>query len=205
MPPTRASLVRTAVAVAVALAGLGLGVPQATAEGPGAVGAKDRTTAAVAAPVQRSASAAAAPAAVSATASASTRAIAAADPAAVRAAATVCGSGWTLDYAETLPPHLNRLGTLFIYVGNPPNYDPNDVPVCTIFDNNTGSRKWMKLKLCSNYIDDGCAEDVGNYSQYAGPVYRTRGGCGKVTAIMKNTSTSSTALIDAIRGATTCN
>ncbi|WP_406340469.1 hypothetical protein [Streptomyces sp. NBC_00648] len=200
MPRCRPALVRTAVAAA-ALAGLGLAVPSAGAVPHQAAAAPTSApppARAVPQPVK------AAPALVTATANRATQAIAKAQPAAVEAAAVICGSGWSLEYAETLPPHLNRLGTLFIYTKAAPTNDPNDVPVCSIFDNNTASRKWMKLKVCSNYIDDGCAEDVGNYTQYAGPVYRTRGGCGKVTAIMKNSSSSSAALIDAVRSATTC-
>ncbi|MET7782727.1 hypothetical protein ABZT28_44680 [Streptomyces sp. NPDC005388] len=63
----------------------------------------------------------------------------------------------------------------------------------------------MKLKLCSNYTAEGCASDEGNFSQYAGPVYRAHGGCGTVTALMKNTSSSSTYLVNAVRDSTNCN
>ncbi|MGK5632002.1 hypothetical protein [Streptomyces sp. URMC 123] len=128
-----------------------------------------------------------------------TRAIAAAAPAAAAAAANVCGTGYTLYYAERLPDE-RRFGTLFIYTKPGAG---NDQPVCSIFDNNTGVAKYMKIKLCSNYIADGCKEDSGTFSQYAGPVYQKRGGCGKVTAIMKSTA-SSPALIDAVRGTTAC-
>ncbi|MFF3459429.1 hypothetical protein ACFYXH_34975 [Streptomyces sp. NPDC002730] len=62
----------------------------------------------------------------------------------------------------------------------------------------------MKLKLCSNVIADGCTQDSGTFTQYAGPVYQKRGECGEATAIMKTSSGASTALIDAVRGATAC-
>lgn len=141
--------------------------------------------------------------AIAAKADQSTRAIAAQDPVAAVAAATVCGTGYNLYKAVQLPDE-SRKGTLFVYVkgSNPAS---NDAPTCAIFDNNTGSTKWMKLKLCSNYTADGCASDEGNFSQYAGPVYRTRGGCGTVTSLMKNTSSSSTYIINAVRDSTNCN
>jgi hypothetical protein len=63
----------------------------------------------------------------------------------------------------------------------------------------------MKLKLCSNYTAEGCASDEGNFSEYAGPVYRTHGGCGTVTALMKNSSSSSAYLVNAVRDSTNCN
>ncbi|WP_406278140.1 hypothetical protein OHT93_36455 [Streptomyces sp. NBC_00191] len=133
-------------------------------------------------------------------ANAPTRAVAAADPAAAAAAANVCGAGYTLYYAERLPDE-RRFGTLFIYTK--PGAAENQ-PVCAIFDNNTGVAKYMKIKLCSNWIADGCTQDSGTFSQYAGPVYQKRGGCGKVTAIMTNSASSSTALIDAVRSTTAC-
>ncbi|MEU3466026.1 hypothetical protein ABZ721_39575 [Streptomyces sp. NPDC006733] len=137
-------------------------------------------------------------------ASANTRHIAAADPVAAKAAAVVCGSGYILENADRLPDPSNRLGTLFTYYIPSPSGTPDNDPTCAIFDNNTSSAKWMKLKLCSNWIADGCAEDTGRFTSYAGPVYRARGGCGKVYAIMKTSAGSSTALIDAIRNATNC-
>ncbi|MCX4430652.1 hypothetical protein [Streptomyces mirabilis] len=140
---------------------------------------------------------------ISAKADKNARAIAAENPAAVVAAATVCGTGYNLYKAEQLPD-ASRLGTLFVYVkgSNPAS---NDAPTCAIFDNNTSGAKWMKLKLCSNCTAEGCASDEGNFSQYAGPVYRAHGGCGTVTALMKNTSSSSTYLVNAVRDSTNCN
>ncbi|MEU9010288.1 hypothetical protein AB0D12_10965 [Streptomyces sp. NPDC048479] len=80
----------------------------------------------------------------------------------------------------------------------------NNQPVCSILDNNTSSAKCTELKLCSNIIADGCTQDSGAFTQYAGPVHQKRGGCGEVTAIMKTSSGASTALIDAVRGTTAC-
>lgn len=104
---------------------------------------------------------------VSAQADKHTKAIAAAQPNAVTAAATVCGSGYHL-YSADMLPDASRKATLFVYVkgSNPAS---NDAPTCAILDNNTGSAKWMKLKLCSNYTADGCASDEGTFSQYSKP------------------------------------
>lgn len=140
---------------------------------------------------------------VTAGANAETRALAAAHPGEVRAAAVVCGGGYVLDNAQRLPTNEQRLATLFTY-RIPTDGDPNNEPTCAILDNNTSTRKWMKLKMCSNWIADGCAEDTGYFTQYAGPVYRARGGCGKVYAIMKESQNSSAAIVDAIRAATVC-
>ncbi|MFI1104326.1 hypothetical protein [Streptomyces melanogenes] len=140
---------------------------------------------------------------VTAGANAETRALAAAHPREARAAAVVCGEGYVLDNAQRLPTQDLRLATLFTY-RIPTDGDLNNEPTCAILDNNTGTRKWMKLKMCSNWIADGCAEDTGYFAEYAGPVYRARGGCGKVYAIMKNSSSSTTALVDAIRASTVC-
>ncbi|MFH8661984.1 hypothetical protein [Streptomyces afghaniensis] len=39
---------------------------------------------------------------------------------------------------------------------------------CAVFDNNLGTAKKMKLKLCPNLTDALCKEDAGTFSQYAG-------------------------------------
>ncbi len=140
---------------------------------------------------------------ISGKADSATRKIAAENPSAVVAAGNVCGAGYDLYRADMLPDN-TRKGTLFVYVkgGNPAS---NDAPTCAIFDNNMSGAKWMKLKLCSNYTSEGCASDEGNFTQYAGPVYRNHGGCGTVTALMKTTSGSSTYIINAVRDTTACN
>lgn len=140
---------------------------------------------------------------VTAGANAETRTLAATHAQEVRAAAVVCGAGYVLDNAQRLPTNEQRLATLFTY-RIPTDGDLNDEPTCAILDNNTGTRMWMKLKVCSNWIADGCAEDSGYFTQYAGPVYRARGGCGKVYAIMKNSASSTVAIVDAIRASTIC-
>ncbi|MFF4401767.1 hypothetical protein [Streptomyces sp. NPDC001480] len=140
---------------------------------------------------------------VSVKADKNTKAIAAAQPTAVAAAATVCGTGYNLYKAEQLPD-ASRKGTLFVYVkgSNPAS---NDAPTCAILDNNTTTAKWMKIKLCSNYTAEGCAQDSGTFSEYAGPVYRNHGGCGTVTSLMKSSSSSSTYIINNVQDSTNCN
>ncbi|MFD9487595.1 hypothetical protein ACFWBX_27235 [Streptomyces sp. NPDC059991] len=132
-----------------------------------------------------------------------TRAVAASNPSVVAAAGLLCGSGYNLYKAEMLPDS-TRKGTLFVYVKgtNPRN---NDTPTCATFYNNTEGAKWMKLKLCSNYTAEGCGSDEGSFNEFAGPVYRNHGGCGTVTALMKNSAGSSTYIINAIRDTTNCN
>lgn len=139
---------------------------------------------------------------IAAKADSETREIAKENPSAVVAAATVCGTGYNLYYAERLPD-ASRKGTLFTYIKGTDGAS-NDTPTCAIFENNTTAAKWMKIKLCSNYTDEGCATDEGNFSEYAGPVYRNHGGCGTVTATMKSSSTSSTYIVNAVRGTTSC-
>ncbi|UGY91682.1 hypothetical protein [Streptomyces gobiensis] len=138
-------------------------------------------------------------------ADAKTRAIAAAEPEALRATANLCGSGYQLSTADRLPEPNRRLGTLFLYSKS----TASTIYVCALFDNNTGSSKYMKLKLCPNRAGATCPTDEGNFSRYAGPV-RISGdyryvGCSTVTAIMKNSKSSSAALIDRVTGAYTCN
>ncbi|MFF4224254.1 hypothetical protein ACFYZH_15510 [Streptomyces abikoensis] len=133
-------------------------------------------------------------------ASAAARTIAKADVKAAARAGNVCGSGWNLYNAEQLPEPNRRFGTLFTYTRD--SGGGSDTPTCAIFDNNTGSKKYMKIKLCSNYTDTPCKSDEGWFSEYAGPVYQDRGGCGDVYAIMKDSAGG--VLIDAKRGATSC-
>ncbi|MEV3854950.1 hypothetical protein AB0J38_11550 [Streptomyces sp. NPDC050095] len=134
---------------------------------------------------------------ISPKASTETRAIAAANVEAAQATATLCGSGYTL-FTATRLPDASRLGTLFLYNKSGGN--------CAVFDNNTTSAKWMKLKLCENLVDAKCNEDSGTFSQYAGPVFLTSPAawCGKVTALMKNSSSSSSYLINFVDYATPC-
>ncbi|MFD5112241.1 hypothetical protein ACFWNG_08005 [Streptomyces sp. NPDC058391] len=172
-------LLRSTLAVLVAVVGcLALTTPQAVAINGPSAGVK-----------------------LNAGANADTRAVAAADPQAAQAAAVECGTGYELRYAERLPTAENRLGTLFSYT----KMTGSRWDACAIFDNNTGATKYMKLKICPNTVGGACAQDEGNFSQYAGPVHLTNAMCGDITAIMKNTSSSSTSLINAIRGATACN
>jgi hypothetical protein len=124
---------------------------------------------------------------VAPTADAQTRALAAAHPDAIHAAAVLCGSGYKLSFAEPLPD-ATRLGTLFTYtkygVGGKDG-------ACALFDNNTGVRKHMKLKVCPNLTGATCSVDEGTFLDYAGPVkYETRSSdmvdpaCSTVNALM---------------------
>ncbi|GHG95082.1 hypothetical protein [Streptomyces rubradiris] len=141
-------------------------------------------------------------------ADAGTRAIAAQDREAVQAAATLCGDGYTLIYAERLPDE-RRWGTLFTYM-NWSDYSAGRG--CAVFDNNLGVSKYMKLSICESTIESPeCVTDAGNFSQYAGPVYSKTywkyQQCSKVTAIMKNSASDSdaAALINRRLSVGTCN
>ncbi|MEU2558508.1 hypothetical protein ABZ626_04060 [Streptomyces longispororuber] len=133
---------------------------------------------------------------------AGTRAIAAEDPAAVSATATLCGSGYKLAIAEQLPD-ASRLGTLFTYTKS----TTSRAGACAVFDNNLGTAKKMKLKLCPNRIGVDCKVDEGTYSQYAGPVKgegdKDAGwnNCSRVTAIMWS---GGVAIIDRVRSVDAC-
>ncbi|WP_189301358.1 hypothetical protein [Streptomyces albospinus] len=170
---------RSAVAAA-ALAMLGLAAPQAIAAdataGPGVK--------------------------ISARASDKARALAAADPQSVRAAANLCGSGYELFMAERLPD-ATRLGTLFTYTKSGSSGLSG---ACAIFDNNTGAKQYMKLKICPNRTGATCDTDEGTFSEYAGPVYTTGYNsyilCSKVTAVMKS---GGVAVIDRVTYAAPCN
>ncbi|MGW1514918.1 hypothetical protein [Streptomyces sp. NPDC002394] len=128
---------------------------------------------------------------ISAMADSATRKIAEASPQAVTATANLCGTGYNLQYAEQLPTSTQRLGTLFTYQTNVEPFN-----ACAVFDNNTGTTKWMKLKLCPSSLSGTCVTDEGNFSQYAGPVRLADGWCSRVTALMKNSSASTTYLIN---------
>ncbi|MFE0686091.1 hypothetical protein ACFW17_35560 [Streptomyces sp. NPDC058961] len=153
---------------ALALVCVGLAAPQASAvEGPSTVGGVR----------------------VASVADAETRAVALAAPRAVQATATLCGTGYELTFAERLPD-ASRQGTLF-------HYRKNGVGSCVLFDNNTGQKRYMKLKLCetSTGKQDACVTDEGYFTQYAGPL-RVKDVCGEVTAIMKLDKASAWAVID---------
>ncbi|GAA3822891.1 hypothetical protein GCM10022403_065450 [Streptomyces coacervatus] len=137
------------------------------------------------------------------TASAQTKALAAQHKAVVRAAATECGSGYKLNFAERLPDS-RRYGTLFTYTKtNSQGFSG----ACAIFDNNMPGGMKMKLKLCTNRVNPTCKVDEGLFTQYAGPV-KIEGShsdvfCSKVTAIMWD-GIAGPAIIDAVRSATPC-
>ncbi len=113
--------------------------------------------------------------------------------------ATLCGAGYFLQRAEQLPDS-GRFGTLFTYQKN-----TSPFASCAIFDNNLGTAKYMKLSLCPNQLSKPCSVDEGTFSQYAGPVRVAEGMCAEVTAIMKNSKTATTALIDRRFAVPPCN
>ncbi len=129
---------------------------------------------------------------ISAAADDATRAVAKAQPAAAAATANLCGAGYELTFAEQLPDS-RRFGTLFLY-------RKGSSASCAVFDNNLGSAKYMKLKLCETKARPAgtprvCSTDEGTFSQYAGPV-RVNDVCGEVTAILKQ---DGIAIIDRVR------
>ncbi len=131
-----------------------------------------------------------------------TRAIAEDDPEAVTATATLCGSGYELEYAERLPD-ARRYGTLFTYT----KFSAGSSGVCALFDNNTSGAKRMKLKLCPNKTGATCKVDEGTFSRYAGPVkYEDSSGryvqCSMVSALMWDANGK--VLIDRVTSATLC-
>ncbi|NGO75715.1 hypothetical protein G6045_08485 [Streptomyces sp. YC504] len=173
---TKKNSVRAAAAV-VALAAFGMSAPQASA---GEVPAKTELK-------------------ISAKADDTTRAIAEEETAAVLATGNLCGSSYQLYYAERLPD-ATRLGTLFVY-----NQTSGD-GVCAIFDNNTGTAKYMKVKVCDYKTTPTCVTDEGTFSQYAGPVrMNVTTYCATVIAVMKTSKSATTALIDRKANARPCN
>ncbi|MFC8079710.1 hypothetical protein ACFUN8_29750 [Streptomyces sp. NPDC057307] len=146
---------------------------------------------------------------VAASAVAETRDAVAANPEAAAAAATVCGGGYSIIlYAERLPSASNHLGTVYTYTDGRttgPNY--NDKPVCAVFHNETGSTRYMGVRLNDNYTDTPSVQDFGSFSTYAGPVYQNKGYCGTVYSYMRSSSSSTggSVVVDASRGSTPCN
>ncbi|MEU9287451.1 hypothetical protein AB0D57_22695 [Streptomyces sp. NPDC048275] len=133
------------------------------------------------------------------------RAYAEAHPGEMQTMASLCGSSYdVIVLGLRLPTDASRLGTLWVYSNT--SAPSNGQNTCALFDNNTGSAKWMKLELCDNYTATPCEVDQGTFSQYAGPVWQEPGGCGKVTALMKDSSSSTTYIINrVITNVTGCN
>ncbi|MFD5160457.1 hypothetical protein ACFWMJ_20680 [Streptomyces hawaiiensis] len=103
------------------------------------------------------------------------------------AAANVCGSGYTISAGAA------RYGTnasLYLwwngkYSGSDKLYDKY---ICGVLFNDTGSARYMGIRLKTNRTDIPPTEDFGTYSTYAGPVYQKRGGCGEAYSYMKSGS-----------------
>ncbi|MCC3650757.1 hypothetical protein LIX60_04540 [Streptomyces sp. S07_1.15] len=141
---------------------------------------------------------------IASTVGAEAREYANAHPGEMKTMASLCGSSYdVIVRAERLPDE-TRLGTLWVYSNT--SAASNSQNTCALFDNNTGRAMWMKLQLCDNYTTTPCDTDQGTFSQYAGPVWQEPGGCGKVTALMKTSSSSSTYIINrVINNVTACN
>ncbi|CBF83162.1 uncharacterized protein ANIA_03218 [Aspergillus nidulans FGSC A4] len=99
-------------------------------------------------------------------------------------AATLCGSGYTLDKAVPLPKGVDpdkRKATLFAYSNNGKG--------CVFLDNNVGKKQYMSIKVCK-VGGKNCDSDTGSFSQYAGPVYVSSFACAPVTAKMGSSSSN---------------
>lgn len=111
---------------------------------------------------------------------------------AAAASATVCGTGYEFNDAKALPSATNRKATLFFYT--------KGTSACAILDNNTDGAKYMDLQMYPGDTKSAGERDHGNFSEYAGPVHSStlaRGGrCVTITALMKNTSSSTSNLVN---------
>ncbi|MEU6184310.1 hypothetical protein [Streptomyces coeruleorubidus] len=103
------------------------------------------------------------------------------------AAANVCGSGYTISEGAA---RYGTNATLYLwwngkYSGSNKLYDKY---ICGVLFNDTGSARYMGIRLKTNRTDIPPAEDFGTFSTYAGPVYQKRGGCGEAYSYMKSGS-----------------
>ena len=110
-----------------------------------------------------------------------------ADTTMTAAAANVCGSGYTISagaarYGSNASLYLWWNGK---YSGSNKLYDKY---ICGVLFNDTGSARYMGIRLKDNFTDTPHAEDFGTFSTYAGPVYQKRGGCGEAYSYMKSGS-----------------
>ncbi|MFI8216909.1 hypothetical protein [Streptomyces sp. NPDC085932] len=111
-----------------------------------------------------------------------------ANPTITAAAANVCGSGYTISEGAA---RYGTNATLYLwwngkYSGTNKLYDKY---ICGVLFNDTGSARYMGIRLKDNFTDTPHAEDFGTFSTYAGPVYQKRGGCGEAYSYMKSGST----------------
>ncbi|MFK0147422.1 hypothetical protein ACIQUZ_20280 [Streptomyces griseus] len=116
-------------------------------------------------------------------ASAETRRIIESDVRVAAAAANVCGSGYTI---STGAARYGTHGTTYTWTNGASTGDSYyDKPICAVFFNDTGSARYMGIRLKDNYTATPDVQDFGTFSSYAGPVYQNRGYCGQAYSYMK--------------------
>ncbi|MEG3631025.1 hypothetical protein [Streptomyces poriticola] len=120
---------------------------------------------------------------VGADASAETKRIIESNAGVAAAAANVCGSGYTI---STGAARYGTYGTTYTWTnGKTTGSGYYDKPICAVFFNDTGSARYMGIRLKTNYTAIPDVQDFGTYSSYAGPVYQSRGYCGQAYSYMK--------------------
>jgi len=111
---------------------------------------------------------------------------------AAAASATVCGTGYEFNDAKALPSAEHRIATLFFYT--------KGTSACAILDNNTSGAKYMDLQMWPGDTKSAGDRDRGTFSEYAGPVrsstLATGGRCVTITALVKNTASSTSNLVN---------
>ncbi|GAA2580906.1 hypothetical protein GCM10010304_23340 [Streptomyces roseoviolaceus] len=133
-------------------------------------------------------------------ASAETRRIIEAEAGIAAAAANVCGAGYTI---STGAARYGTNGTTYTWTNGTTSGDRYyDKPICAVFFNDTGSARYMGIRLKDNYTDTPHTEDFGTFSTYAGPVYQKRGYCGEAYSYMKS---GSKVVVDNILTVGSCN
>ncbi|MFE7976740.1 hypothetical protein [Streptomyces shenzhenensis] len=139
---------------------------------------------------------------VAAKAASGTEEVLKADTAAAVAAANVCGSGYTISVSAA---RYGTYGTAYTwwngtYSGSNTLYDR---PICAVFFNDTGITHYMGVRLKDNYTATADTEDFGAFSQYAGPVYQSKGYCGQAYSYMEDATGK--VLVDNYLSVGTCN
>ncbi|WP_338673410.1 hypothetical protein V1460_10100 [Streptomyces sp. SCSIO 30461] len=120
---------------------------------------------------------------------------------AAAATANVCGAGYTI---STGAWRYGTNGTTYTWTnGTSTGGSYYDKPICAVFFNDTGSTRYMGVRLNDNYTSTAATQDFGSYSTYAGPVYQKRGYCGTVYSYMK--SSSGAVVIDNVQTVGSCN
>lgn len=123
------------------------------------------------------------------------------NPQAAAVTANVCGSGYNI---STGAWRYGTNGTTYTWTNGTTSGDSYyDKPICAVFFNDTGSTRYMGVRLNDNYTSTPATQDFGSYSSYAGPVYQKRGYCGTVYSYMK--SSSGAVVVDNVQTVGSCN